>query len=83
MEKFDVALGLALFVSIVLTAQIVNLVADAGFETLRYVVWILGYGGAVVVGWYVWIRPLDIRAPARDDETVWGTDDTESSDPER
>ncbi len=34
-----------------------------GLETLGELVYIAGYGGMVVVVWYVWIRPLDITGP--------------------
>lgn len=73
MDRFDVALGLALFVTVALTGQLVRLFSSAGYETLSVAVWPIGYGGAVLVAWYVWIRPLDLRSPASEDG-VWERD---------
>ncbi len=36
---------------------------EAGFPTVGDIVYVMGYGGMVVVLWYGWIRPLDIRGP--------------------
>ncbi|MGM0605500.1 MAG: hypothetical protein ACQETB_07485 [Halobacteriota archaeon] len=36
---------------------------QAGFDTIGQIAFVLGYGGMVVVVWYGWIRPLDIRGP--------------------
>ena len=41
---------------------------QAGYDALGTVLWILGYGGMVLVLWYGWIRPLDIRGPLADEE---------------
>ncbi|MDG5778975.1 hypothetical protein VB773_01700 [Haloarculaceae archaeon H-GB2-1] len=35
-------------------------VAVSGYADLSIVVWIVGYGGLVLIGWYRWLRPLDI-----------------------
>ncbi len=34
-----------------------------GFNALGRLVFILGYGGTVLLVWYGWIRPLDISGP--------------------
>jgi len=34
-----------------------------GLTTLGELVFIMGYGGMVVVLWYGWIRPLEITGP--------------------
>lgn len=38
--------------------------ARAGYETLGVIVWITGYLGAMVLIWYVWLRPLDMTGPS-------------------
>ena len=40
-----------------------RLLAEAGYDNLGVLAFILGYGGMVVVVWYGWIRPLDITGP--------------------
>ncbi|SEN11484.1 hypothetical protein SAMN05216388_1001400 [Halorientalis persicus] len=35
----------------------------AGYDTLGSLVWVLGYVGAVLILWYVWVRPLDLTGP--------------------
>jgi len=40
----------------------------AGYDALGSVLWVLGYGGMVLVLWYGWIRPLDIRGPLADED---------------
>ena len=39
------------------------LLAAANAPLLSDVAWVLGYGLAVVVVWYGWLRPLDITGP--------------------
>jgi hypothetical protein len=34
-----------------------------GYSTLGSVVWALGYAGAILLIWYVWVRPLDLTGP--------------------
>lgn len=36
----------------------------AGYSTLGSLVWVLGYVGAVLILWYIWVRPLDLTGPA-------------------
>ena len=38
--------------------------AQAGYELLGIVVWIAGYAGAMLLIWYVWLRPLDMTGPS-------------------
>jgi len=38
--------------------------AQAGYELLGIVVWVGGYLGAMVLIWYVWLRPLDMTGPS-------------------
>ena len=40
-----------------------RLLAEAGYDGVGIVVFILGYGGMVLVVWYGWIRPMDITGP--------------------
>jgi hypothetical protein len=54
------------FEALVLVAAFVGVgLADyaltvSGYGDVGIVVWVVGYGGLVVVGWYRWLRPLDI-----------------------
>lgn len=62
-RRDKIALALAM-VAIVVVPGITNAVlSDLGYEALGSVVWAVGYGSGAVFVWYVWIRPLDIRAP--------------------
>ncbi|MFB6082953.1 MAG: hypothetical protein ABEJ94_01755 [Halorientalis sp.] len=36
----------------------------AGYDRLGSLVWVLGYVGAILFIWYVWVRPLDLTGPA-------------------
>ena len=74
MDRFDVALALALLVGVALVGQVVGLLESVGFGTYTPIIWLLGYGGIVLTAWYVWIRPLDIHSPDRDDDSAWETD---------
>ncbi len=63
-------LGSVLLVGVAGTGVVRRLLGEAGLNDLGAVVWILGYGGTVLVVWYVWIRPLDIGGPSRGLEDV-------------
>lgn len=43
---------------------------QASLPLVADMVWILGYGTAVLVVWYVWIRPLDLIGSAARDISV-------------
>jgi len=82
MDKFDAALALALLVGIILTGQLVSLIGPNGPDTLRYAIWVMGYGGAIVAAWAAWIRHHDFQAPGSDEENVWDLDDGDGTDAE-
>jgi hypothetical protein len=52
------------------TGVVRRLLGEAGLNDLGAVVWLLGYGGTVLVVWYGWVRPLDITGPSRGLEDV-------------
>jgi hypothetical protein len=58
-------LAAVLVVGVAGTGIVRRLLGEAGLNDLGAVVWILGYGGTVLVVWYGWIRPLDIDGPSR------------------
>ncbi len=58
-------LATVLIVGVAGTGILRRLLGEAGLNNLGVIVWILGYGGTVVVVWYGWIRPLDIGGPSR------------------
>lgn len=37
---------------------------SAGYPLLGTYVWAAGYAGTIVVLWVVWLRPIDLEAPA-------------------
>jgi hypothetical protein len=53
-----------LLISILIIAGVVNSFVDAaGYETVGDFVWVLGYGGVVIVAWYIWFRPMEFGDP--------------------
>jgi hypothetical protein len=58
-------LATVLVVGVAGTGIVRRLLGEAGLNDLGAVVWILGYGGTVLIVWYGWIRPLDIGGPSR------------------
>ncbi|MCL9816581.1 hypothetical protein [Natronocalculus amylovorans] len=56
-------LALVLFAGIAGSGVARRLFGEAGFDTVGQVVFIMGYGGMVVVLWYGWLRHIDIRGP--------------------
>ena len=58
-------LATVLIVGVAGTGLVRRLLGEAGLNDLGMIVWIIGYGGTVVVVWYGWIRPLDIGGPSR------------------
>lgn len=45
------------------TGLLVRLLNELGYFTAGVVIWIIGYGGTVLILWYGWIRPLDLTGP--------------------
>jgi len=37
---------------------------QAGFGSLGTLVWVVGYLGAMVLIWYIWLRPMEITGPS-------------------
>ena len=56
-----VRLGAALALGVAIPGLLNYFLSDAGYHTLGAAVWASGYLTAVVIIWYVWIRPLDLR----------------------
>ncbi|SEA32573.1 hypothetical protein SAMN04488065_2674 [Haloplanus vescus] len=50
---------------------------QANLPLVADLVWIVGYGTAVLVVWFIWLRPLDLVGSR--DQDVFTADDTESS----
>lgn len=57
-------LGLALALGVTVPGALNYLLAANGYDVLGGAVWASGYLTAVVVIWYVWIRPLELTGPA-------------------
>jgi hypothetical protein len=58
-EKLRFALVLAL--GVVVPGLAKYALTAAGYARLGTAVWVSGYLTAVLVVWYVWIRPLDLQ----------------------
>jgi hypothetical protein len=82
MDRADIATALALLVGVALTGQLAGLVRSAGFPLLGSAVWPIGYGSIVLAAWYVWIRPLDLRAPTPNDGDPWNAETDEAAESE-
>lgn len=56
-----VRFGLALTLGVVVPGFLKYALTAAGYARLGTAVWVSGYLTAVLVIWYVWIRPLDFE----------------------
>ncbi|MFB6131307.1 MAG: hypothetical protein ABEJ28_10855 [Salinigranum sp.] len=56
-------LAAILFVGVVGPGLARRALGLAGHSTLGMIVYVVGYGGMVLVVWYGWIRPLEITGP--------------------
>lgn len=79
MDRVDAITGLALAVGLLLVVMVEHALRGAGLETLGLLAYPVGYGSLVLVAWYVWIRPLDLRSPAPGDD-VWRSDRSTDGD---
>ncbi len=59
-----VRLGLALALGVVVPGLLKYALTAAGYAALGTAVWVSGYLTAVLVVWYVWVRPLDLTGTA-------------------
>ncbi|ESP88333.1 hypothetical protein [Candidatus Halobonum tyrrellensis] len=59
----NLLLALVLFVGVAGTGVVRRELGVLGYNELGRIVFILGYGGTVLVVWLGWIRPLDITGP--------------------
>lgn len=53
--------ALVLATAVVLSGVADYALTEAGYPSLATLVWVAGYGGAVVVVWAVWLRDLDLE----------------------
>ncbi|WP_276279234.1 hypothetical protein [Halorussus caseinilyticus] len=53
--------GLALALGVTVPGFLKYVLTTAGYESLGTAVWVSGYLTAVLVVWYVWVRPLDLQ----------------------
>ena len=70
-----VEFAIILTLGIVVPGALAYLFSMGGFSQIATIVWVLGYGGAIIAIWYNWIRPIDFEAT--DSES--GTDKEDSS----
>jgi hypothetical protein len=60
----NLLLALVLLVGVAGSGLARRWLGEAGYDVLGSVVFVLGYGGMVLLIWYAWIRPLNITGPA-------------------
>ena len=53
--------GLALALGVMVPGFVKYALTTAGYEALGSAVWVTGYLTAVLLIWYIWIRPLDLQ----------------------
>jgi len=49
-----------------------------GYDTIGPIVYVIGYGGTILVAWYIWLRPLDLSGPSG--EVTYGDDDADTTE---
>jgi hypothetical protein len=62
-RRDKIALGLTLLVVIVVPGLANAVLSNLGYSTIGSFVWAVGYGSGALFVWYVYVRPLDVRAP--------------------
>lgn len=62
-RRDKIALGLTLVAVIVIPGLANAALSRVGYGTLGSIVWAVGYGSGALFVWYVYVRPLDVRAP--------------------
>jgi hypothetical protein len=72
LNRDALALAAVLLVGVAGTGIVRRQLGLLGFNNLGRLVFILGYGGTIVLVWFVWIRPLDITGPTG--EVSYGDD---------
>lgn len=65
-DREKVAFGLAIAAIVIVPGLSAAAINALGYPTLGTVIWVFGYGSGILTVWYVWIRPLDLRAPTSD-----------------
>ena len=63
LTRDKVLLLTVLFVGIAGTGLLRRLLGEFGYNGVGRVVFLLGYGGMVLIVWYGWVRPMDITGP--------------------
>lgn len=62
-RRDKIALGLTLVAVIVIPGLANAVLTQFGYESVGSAVWAVGYGSGALFIWYVYVRPLNIRAP--------------------
>ena len=55
--------ALVLLVGVAGTGLVRRFLREAGLEAIGWLVFVVGYGGMVLVLWHVWLRPLELTGP--------------------
>ena len=62
-SREHVLFALVLLLGVAGTGIVRRYLREAGYESIGWIVFLAGYGGMVLLIWYVWIRPLEITGP--------------------
>jgi hypothetical protein len=73
LARSEVKLVLLLLAGVAVNGIVRRQLATWGFDTIGPVVYVIGYGGMIVLAWYIWLRPLDLSGPSG--EVTYGDDD--------
>lgn len=63
-SRDKVRFGLTLALGVAVPGLLKYALTAAGYARLGTAVWVSGYLTAVLVIWYVWVRPLDLQGAA-------------------
>ena len=56
-----VKFAIILTLGVVVPGSLAYLFSMGGFSQIASIVWVIGYGGAIIAIWYNWIRPIDFE----------------------
>ncbi|WP_192928040.1 hypothetical protein [Halococcus salsus] len=56
-----VRFAVILTIGVAVPGALAYLFSMSGFSQIATIVWVVGYGGAIIAIWYNWIRPIDFE----------------------
>lgn len=74
LTRSGLLLAVVLLVGVAGTGIVRRQLGLLGYNQVGRLVFLLGYGGTILIVWYGWLRPLDISGPSSGDVT-YGDDE--------